>query len=87
MLLERLILMMKHGELLRNVNLKAHCRDADWINKTIKKKRIWPDSVISLYSEIHEDHNNLVPFTLETKHKGLVITQRPELCFRFQNHN
>ena len=33
--------------------LKAHCRDADWINKTIKKKRIKQGSVISLYSEIH----------------------------------
>ena len=33
--------------------LKAHCRDADWINKTIKKKRIKQASVISLYSEIH----------------------------------
>ena len=35
--------------------LKARCRDADWINKTIKKKRIRQGPVISLYSEIHED--------------------------------
>ena len=48
--------------------LKAHCHDSDWINKTIKKKRIRPDSVISLYSEIHEDDNDLIPFILETKH-------------------
>ena len=46
--------------------LKAH--DADWINKTIKKKRIWPDSVISLHSEINENDNDLIPFILETKH-------------------
>ena len=48
--------------------LKAHCRGADWINKTIKKKRIRQGSVISLYSEIHEDDNDLIPFILETKH-------------------
>ena len=48
--------------------LKAHCRGTDWINKTIKKKRIRPYSVISLYSEIHEDDNDLIPFILETKH-------------------
>ena len=33
-------------------DLKAHCRGADWINKTIKKKRIRQGSVISLYSEV-----------------------------------
>ena len=49
-------------------SLKVHCRDADWITKTIKKKRIRPDSVISLYSEIHEDANDLFSFFLETKH-------------------
>ena len=47
--------------------LKAHCRGGDWINKTIKKKRIRQGSVISLYSEIHEDDNDLIPFILETK--------------------
>ena len=41
-------------------------RAADWINKTITKKRIRHGSVISLYSEIHED-NDLIPFILETK--------------------
>ena len=65
--------------------LKAHCRGADWVNKTIKKKRIRQDSVISLYSEIHEDDNDMIPFILETKNdpraKGLVINPRPELCF------
>ena len=48
-------------------HLKAHCRGADWINKTIKNKRIRQGSVISLYSEIHEDDNDLIPFILETK--------------------
>ena len=43
------------------------CRGADWVNKTIKKKRIRQGSVISLYSEIHEDDNDLIPFILETK--------------------
>ena len=46
--------------------LKAHCRGADWIYKTIKKKRIRQGSVISLYSEIHEDHSDLI--ILETKY-------------------
>ena len=49
------------------MNLKAHCRDADWIIKTIKKNRIRPDSVISLCSEIHEDANDLISSILETK--------------------
>ena len=34
----------------------------------IKKKRIKQGSVISLYSEIHEDDNDLIPFILETKY-------------------
>ena len=41
---------------------------ADWINKTIKKKRIRQVSAISLYSEIHEHDNDLIPFILETKY-------------------
>ena len=49
-------------------SLKAHCRGADWINKTFKKKRIRQGSVISLYSEIHEDDNDLIPVILETKY-------------------
>ena len=65
--------------------LKAHCHGADWINKTIKKKRISQGSIISLYSEIHEDDNDLIPFILEKsmiqEHKGLVVTERPEFCF------
>ena len=48
--------------------LKVHSRGADWINKTIKKKTIRQGSVISLYSEIHEDDNDLIPFILETKY-------------------
>ena len=51
-----------------SVPLKAHCRGADWINKTIKKKRIRQGRVISLYSEIHEYDNDLIPFILETKY-------------------
>ena len=47
--------------------IKAHCRGADWINKTIKKKIIRQGSVISLYSEIHEDYNDLISFILEIK--------------------
>ena len=47
--------------------LKAHCRGADWVNETIKKNRIWQPSVISLYTEIHEDDNNMTAFILETK--------------------
>ena len=47
--------------------LKAHCRGTDWVNKIIKKKRIRQGSVISLYSEIHEDDIDLIPFILETK--------------------
>ena len=48
--------------------LEAHCCGADWINKTIKKKRIRQGSVILLYSEIREDDNDLIrPFILETK--------------------
>ena len=50
------------------LKLKAHCRGADWINKTIKKKRIRQGSVISLYREIHEDDNDLIPFILETNY-------------------
>ena len=38
------------------------------MNKTIKKNRIWQPSVISLYTEIHEDDNDLTAFILETKH-------------------
>ena len=45
-----------------------HCRGADWVNKTIKKKRIRQGSVISLYSEIREDDNDKIPFILETKY-------------------
>ena len=48
--------------------LKAHCRGADWVNKTIKKNRIWQASVISLYAEIHEDDNDLTAFILNTKY-------------------
>ena len=48
--------------------LKVHYRGADWINKTIKKKRIRQGSVISLYSEFHEVDNDLIPFILETKY-------------------
>ena len=65
-------------------HLETHCRGADWVNKTIKNKRIREDSVILLYSEIHEDDNDVIPSILETKNdeqKGLVITPRPELCF------
>ena len=51
-----------------NVSLKAYCRGADWINETIKKKRIKQGSVISLYSEIHGDDNDLIPFILERKY-------------------
>ena len=47
---------------------KAHCCGADWINKTIKKKRIRQGSVVSLYRELHEDDNDLIPFIPETKH-------------------
>ena len=43
----------------------THCRCADWINKTIKKKRIRQGAVISLYSEIHENDNDLIPFILK----------------------
>ena len=48
--------------------LKAHCRGADWINKTTKKKRIRQSSLISLYSEIHKDYNDLILFILKTKY-------------------
>ena len=48
--------------------LKAHCRGTDWVNKTIRKNRIWQPSVISLYREIHEDDNDLTAFILETKY-------------------
>ena len=48
--------------------LKAHGRGADWVNKTIKKNRIWQPSVISLYTEIHEDDNDLTAFILKTKY-------------------
>ena len=42
-------------------------RGADWIDKTIKKKRIRQGPIISPYSEIHEDDNDLILFILETK--------------------
>ena len=48
--------------------LKIHCRGADWVNKTIKKNRNWQPSVISLYTEIHEDDNELTAIILETKY-------------------
>ena len=64
--------------------LKAHYRGADWLNKTIKKKRIRQGSVISLYSEIHDDDNDLFSKqSMIKEHKGLVITQNPERCFDF----
>ena len=47
--------------------LKAHCRGADWINKTIKKKRIRQGSVISLYRKIHEDDNDLIRNKVKSK--------------------
>ena len=52
---------------IQELQLKAHCRGADWVSKTIKKKRFRQGSVISLYSEIHEDDNDLIPFILERK--------------------
>ena len=48
--------------------LKAHCRGADLINKTNKKKRMRQGPVISLYNEIHEDDNDLIPFILKTRY-------------------
>ena len=45
-----------------------HCRGADYVKKTINKKRIRQGSVISLHSEIHENDNDLIPFILETKY-------------------
>ena len=33
----------------------------------MRKKRIRPNSVISLFSEIHKDDDDLIPFILETK--------------------
>ena len=48
--------------------LKAHCRGTDWVNKTIKEKRISRASVISLYSGIREDDSDLAPFILEAKY-------------------
>ena len=56
------------GALRVGILLKAHCHGADWINKTIKKKRIRQGSVISMYSEIHGDDNDLISFILETKY-------------------
>ena len=44
--------------------LKPHCRGAVWINKI----GIRQGSVVSLYSEIHEDDNDLIPFIRETKY-------------------
>ena len=71
--------------------LKAHCRCADWINKTIKKKRIRQGSVISLHSEIHEDDNDLIPFILETKYDPRALRlgnySKARTCFRFQHLN
>ena len=49
-------------------SLKAHFCGADWVNKTIKKNRIWQTSVISLYTEIHEDANDQTAFILEAKY-------------------
>ena len=51
-----------------SVPLKTHCRGVDWINKTIKKKRIRQGSMISLCSEIDEDDSDLIPFILKTKY-------------------
>ena len=45
--------------------LKAHCRGADWVNNTTKKKRIRQGPVILLYSEIHKDNNDLIPVILD----------------------
>ena len=53
---------------MRSHLLKAHYRGADWVNKTTKKKRIRQGSVISLYNEIHEDDDDLIPCILETKY-------------------
>ena len=59
----------------------------DWINKTIKKKRVKQRSLIWLNSEIHKDYNDLIPFILETKDdprtKRLGNYSWPELS----NHN
>ena len=46
--------------------LKAHCRGADWMNKTIKDG-IRQASVLSLYTEIYESDNDLTPFVLHKK--------------------
>ena len=54
---------------IKREGLKAHYRDADWISNTMKKKGIRHDSVISLYSEIHEDGNDLIPLIPETETK------------------
>ena len=48
--------------------LNAHCRGADCVNNTTKKKRIRQGPVILLYSEIHEDDNDLIPFIHEAKY-------------------
>ena len=48
--------------------VKANCLGADWMNETIRKNRIRQGSVISLYSKIHDDDNDLIPFILETKY-------------------
>ena len=65
--------------MVRNVSLKAHCRVADWANKTIKM--ISQASVISIHIENHEDDNALTPFSSKIKHehKDFVITERPDL--------
>ena len=65
--------------------LRAHCRGADWANNTTKKKRIRQGLVISLYSEIHEDDNDLIPFILEAKYdpRALLLISTSSLA----NHN
>ena len=79
------VLLVKLMQILQLLSLKAHCHGADWRNKTFKKKRIRQGSVISLYSEIHEDDNDPIPFILETKDdprtKRLGNYSNAELCF------
>ena len=61
------ILSSSHNQMRDRLPLKAHCRGADWMNKTIWTNRIRQASAISPYTEIREGDNDLTPFILETK--------------------
>ena len=56
---------------------KANFCSADGSNKTIKSKRIWKTSVITLRIVIHDDDNDLTHFNLKQEAWSLFLNHLP----------